>query len=175
VTQFKETVAFEDLQRIIGNEIAGVYLARLKEFSVPDDRLRQVAEDICYDIASAMNSVGDFEIPGADQPGGIEEEKTDEIEQSEPDAGDLAFMEETTDKVGQPEPATEDLALLEETTEEFELPELSVDGQSFLVEKTDEIGLKNVKSDDLLLQPVAGVLSQNEILKILDAAKAASV
>ena len=214
MTQFKETVAFEDLQRIIGNEIAGAFLARLKEFNVPDDRLRQVSEDICYDIASAINAVGDIEIPDADQPGDIQEEITqprdiqeeitDRVDQPESDIHDMPFMEEETDefeipdlimdRVDQPEPGTDDLSFMEEATDEFELPESSTDdmasleektdevewielraeGQSFLEENTDEIDQINVDSDDQRPRPVAGVLSQNEILKILDTAKAAS-
>jgi hypothetical protein len=214
VTQFKETVAFEDLQRIISNEIAGVYLARLKEFNVPDDRLRQVAEDICYDIASAMNAVRDFEIPDADQsegmqeeitqPGGVQveiaqsgdvpEEITDKVDQPESDIHDMEFIEEATDefelpdlrmdRIDQPESSMHDMALMKEATDEFELPDLKMerikqpepgtDGQSLMDEKTDEVDQLNIHSDDQRPRPVAGVLSQSEILKILDMAKATS-
>jgi len=215
VTQFKETVAFEDLQKIVGNEIAAIFLARLKEFGVPDDRLRQLAEDICYDIASAMNTITDFEIPGADQLSGMHEEKTDEVDHPEPgtdklafmeektdeidhpDSGadKLAFMEEKTDEIDLPEPGTDVPALLEDKTDEFELPDLGTDGLTFLEEvsnesyvsessmndatfhqeKTDDFELIDLDNIKPPVNTVKGVMSQDEILRILDAAKAASV
>ncbi|MCW8963468.1 MAG: hypothetical protein OQL16_06690 [Gammaproteobacteria bacterium] len=213
MTQFKETPAFEDLQRIVSNEVAGIYLARLKEFGVPEEQLRQLAEEICYDIASAMNKMTDFEIPGADQLSGIHEEKTDEIDHSgtdklafmeektdeihhpEPATGDMAFLEEKTDEIHPPEPGTDELDFVVDKTDEFELPDLGTDGLTFLEEmsnepyvsessmndatfhqeKTDDFELIDLDNIKPPVNTVKGVMSQDEILRILDAAKAASV
>gem|GEM_PF-4632043 len=174
MTQFKETAAYEDLQRMIGNEIAGVYLARLKEFGVPDDRLRQVSEDICYDIASVMNTVGDFEMPEVDQSH-VLSEKTDEFELPESNMNAMELLEEKTDELDLTEEPTDDMVLQEERTDELELLEESTDKMAFQEERTDELGLMSTDSDEPRLHKVEGVLSQNEILKILDAAKSASV
>jgi chromosome segregation ATPase len=66
VTQFKETDAFEELQKKVSIQIAGVILARLKEIGVPDEKLEQVSDDICEDLVAEMFEIGQYEVPGAE-------------------------------------------------------------------------------------------------------------
>ena len=116
MTQLKDTAAFEDLQRIICNEIAGVYLARLKEIGVPGDRLEQVSYDICYDIVSATKTIGEFEIPCTDILTVMHEEKTDNITLPAASNDEIDFSEERTDRI------------VEEVTEIQDQPSHHVEG-----------------------------------------------
>lgn len=184
--KFKETPAFEDLQKIVGHDIAGIYLARLKEYGVPEDKLLKVAEEICYDVASALTKLQDFEVPTVAlpapapvqeaRPAPAQEAKPEVVvspekeltEEPDPDANPVntRSTEEKTDDLGQP-----DISL--ESTDEFELPDLDSDELAFLEEKTDRFE-RTDKQNQPAPRAVKGVLSQAEILKILNSAQTAS-
>ena len=66
MTQFKETDAFEELQQKVSLQLAGVILARLKEIGVPEEKLEQVSDDICEDLAAELFEIGQYEVPGAE-------------------------------------------------------------------------------------------------------------
>ena len=208
MTQFRDTTAFEDLQGLIGSEVAAIFLARLREFNVPEDRLVMLAEEICYDIASALNQVGDYEIPsaaerhqaeagqvsGQAQPPEFYDEKTDEVEPpAKPARPD--FLDERTDEVEHPAPAHLEQSLMEEKTDEIEHPqapanehgfiddaadeleflELMSDGAGIMDEVTDKVGLGAGGDTSRSQYPVSGVMSQEQIIKILNEAKSAFV
>ena len=149
---------------MVGNEIAAIYLGRLKELGVPDERLRQVAEDICYDIAAAMNKIRDFDIPEPDPVVKI-------VEVAKPPPAE----EKVVKKIEKPESSSPGSAILEENTGDFELPDLSANDDFFL-EKTDDYNVSEesaASNDSQPTRPAEGVLSPDEILKILNAAKTA--
>ena len=76
MTQFKETSAFENLQTVLSDEIAANFVARLKEVGVPDEKLGEVTDNICYDISSAINIIGDFQLSSKELPPPVVEEVT---------------------------------------------------------------------------------------------------
>ena len=81
MTQFKEINAFDNLQKVLSDEIAGNFIARLKEIGVPDEKLAEVTDNICYDIASAINTIGDFEVPTTELPAAtVDEIMEDDLE-----------------------------------------------------------------------------------------------
>ena len=135
VTQFKDIAAFENLKMELSNEIAGNFAARLKEAGMSDAELNELTDNVCYDIASAISTIGDLDIPSTDNISAVMEEKTDDISN---------MLQEKTDDIS-----------------------------AMLQEKTNEIDGFNEVSKEQVQHHVEGVLTQDKILQILNAAKPA--
>ena len=164
VTQFKETDAYKDLQSKICNEIAGVFLGRLKEIGVADSQLQQVSDDIGYDIASAMSEIGSYEIPGADHFLDALEEKNRKI----------ASLEAMVKQVVALEAKVNEITARKVKVKQMAAQEAKANNMAILEERTDKNIALEEGMKDRPLPRVEGVLSQDKILSILNAAKTAS-
>ena len=117
MTQFKETEAFEDLQSRVCHEITGVFLARLQEVGVPDDKLEQVSEDICYDLVAAMCEIGKYQVPGAEIYADVLKAKLKEMAALEAKVKEFSGLEEKLEEISVLEARVSEMAVLEANLE----------------------------------------------------------
>jgi hypothetical protein len=147
VTKFKDMNAFEDLKTELSNEIAKNFIARLRDSGVSDEKLNEVTDNVCYDVASVINAVGDLDIPASTNIAEVPEKTYDDL---------YAMLLEKSDDI---------TAMLEEKTDNF---------TAMLQEKTHEnIEVEDGNSNQEEYQ-VDGVMTQEKILQILNAAKSTS-
>lgn len=145
MTQFKETEAFEDLQSRVCHEITGVFLARLQEVGVPDDKLEQVSEDICYDLVAAMCEIGKYQVPGAEIYADVLKAKLKEMAELEAKVKEFSGLEEKLEEISVLEARVSEMAVLEANLEAkvkdmVELEE-KVKEMAALEEKVNEIAV----------------------------------
>jgi hypothetical protein len=144
VAKFKDMDAFEDLKTELSNDIAKNFVARLKEAGIPDEKLNEVTADVCYDVSSVINAVGDLDIPASNDTTEVPEKTSNDI---------YAMLLEKSDDI---------TAMLEEKTDNF---------TTMLEEKThEESGEEDGNSDQEEYQD-DGIMTQEKILQILKAAK----
>ena len=167
--KFKETAAFEDLQTRVCHEIVGVILGRLKEVEVPDDKLEQVSDDICYDLLAAMSEIGKYQVPGAEvyaeilrdklKEMSVLEAKLEEMAALETKLGEMAALETKLGEMAALEAKLEKMAALEAklgemTAQEAMIKEMGAKEERFnwvfdVDEKFDHITTEQAWSDKI--------------------------
>ena len=143
MTQFKETEAFEDLQSRVCHEITGVFLARLQEVGVPDDKLEQVSEDICYDLVAAMCEIGKYQVPGAEIYADVLKAKLKEMAALEAKVKEFSGLEEKLEEISVLEARVSEMAVLEANLE------AKVKGMVELEEKLKEMAALEEKVNEI--------------------------
>lgn len=141
MTKFKETDAFVDLETRVCMKIAGVIQARLKETGLSDETLRQISEDIGYDLVATIAEIGKYEVPGAEIYAAELQEMAKLIAVLESKVKEMAELEEKV------EAKDKDMAMLESKVT-IEMPDL----KAKLEEKNSEISMLESKIKEMSAQ-----------------------
>ena len=111
---------------------------------ITNEKLNEVTANVCYDVSSVINAVGDLDIPASNDMAEAPEKTSDDI---------YAMLLEKSDDI---------TAMLDEKTDNF---------TAMLEENTDERSGEEDRSSDQDEYQADGVMTQEKILQILNAAK----
>lgn len=151
--RIKDTSAYKELQDIMSIQVAGNFVSRLRAAGVPATRLDEISRDICYDIASAISAIGKLELPETSAPLPQQEDRIGNTAGAEEQTGETGIKEERDGEPGANEPV------------------IKVDEPLPQEEKTDPITVHHPEPELGKRYHVEGVLTQEQILRILNAEK----